>query len=76
VPPPPVDPFGLGKFFNSPPPTEGTNAVPEGRQSAPPVYNFDGAQFNLGELMTIEDGKSLGRAIAAGIHEARTGVAA
>jgi hypothetical protein len=74
--PPAPDPFGLGQFFNSPPPTEGTNAVPEGRQSAPPVYNFDGAQFNLGELMTIEDGKSLGRAIAAGIHEARTGVAA
>jgi hypothetical protein len=74
--PPAPDPFGLGQFFNSPPPTEGANAVPEGRQSVTPVYNFDGAQFNLGELMTIEDGKNLGRAIAAGIHEARTGVAA
>jgi hypothetical protein len=75
VPPPPIDPFGLGQFFNSPPPPETISALPAPAGSTP-VYNFDGAQFNLGELMTIEDGKNLGRAIAAGIHEARTGVAA
>jgi hypothetical protein len=59
VPPPPVDPFGLGQFFNSPPPTEGTNAVPEGRQSAPPpTIVFSEGSIVVGDIASKEDVKA------------------
>jgi hypothetical protein len=81
VPPPPVDPFGLGNFFNGrslPPAREGGQSYNPLAAPPPtaPVFNFDGAQFNLGELVTVEDAMGMARAMAAALFQARTGVAA
>jgi hypothetical protein len=77
VPPPPVDPFGLGQFFNSPPPTEGTNAVPGGRQSAPPpTIVFSEGSIVVGDIASKGDVVDALNEYSRQIGSTRTGVAA
>jgi hypothetical protein len=76
VPPPPVDPFGIGNFFNAPPP-----AGPEGALSVPPVsINMPPGAVIVGDLASKQDVfqsvYDAIRAAAAALYQARTGVSA
>jgi hypothetical protein len=81
VPPPPVDPFGIGNFFNGsslPPPRESGSAFSPSASptSTAPTIVFSEGSVVVGDIASTEDVFNAVRAAAAALFESRTGVAA